>query len=75
MYPNTRENAIVVTAVNGKLPEAIDDVRTVLRIDRRVPYSKPENFALSAAERILSRPDQPAVRVSDSADLLSSGSG
>ena len=37
MYPNARENAIVVTARDGKLPEAIDEVRTVLRIDRRVP--------------------------------------
>src|SRR6185369_9056292 len=38
MYPNARENAIVVTALSGKLPQAIDEVRTVLRIDRRVPY-------------------------------------
>jgi putative ABC transport system permease protein len=53
MYPNARENAIVVTAVNGKLPEAIDQVRTVLRIDRRVPYTKPDNFALSTAEQMV----------------------
>jgi hypothetical protein len=30
MYPNARENAIVVTAINGRLPQALDEVRTVL---------------------------------------------
>jgi putative ABC transport system permease protein len=54
MYPNARENAIVVTSIEGKLPQALDEVRTVLRIDRRVPYSKPDNFALSTAEQMVS---------------------
>ncbi len=53
MYPNARENAIVVTAFDGKLPEAMDQVRTVLRIDRHVPYHKPDNFALSTAEQMV----------------------
>ncbi|MBZ5620197.1 MAG: ABC transporter permease [Acidobacteriia bacterium] len=54
MFPNARENAIVVTAVEGKLPQAVDEIRTVLRISRRVPYSKPDNFALSTAEQMVS---------------------
>jgi putative ABC transport system permease protein len=54
MYPNARENAIVVTAINGRLPQALDEVRTVLRIDRRVPYDKPDTFALSTAEQMVS---------------------
>src|SRR5229473_2753274 len=29
MYPNARENAIVVTARDGKLPQALDEVRTI----------------------------------------------
>jgi putative ABC transport system permease protein len=53
LYPNARETAIVVTAVAGKLPQALDEVRTVLRVDRRVPYSKPDNFALSTAEQMV----------------------
>jgi putative ABC transport system permease protein len=53
LYPNARENAIVVTAIAGKLPAALDEVRTVLRVDRRVPYSKPDNFALSTAEQMV----------------------
>jgi putative ABC transport system permease protein len=54
MYPNARENAIVVTATNGMLPQALDEVRTILRIDRRVPYNKPDTFALSTAEQMVS---------------------
>jgi putative ABC transport system permease protein len=53
MFPNARENAIVVTAQDGKLPRALDEVRTVLRIDRRVPYNKPDNFALSTADQMI----------------------
>jgi putative ABC transport system permease protein len=53
LYPNARETAIVVTAVAGKLPAALDEVRTVLRVDRHVPYSKPDNFALSTAEQMV----------------------
>ena len=53
MYPNARENAIVVTAKAGMLAQAQDEIRTVLRIDRRVPYSKPDNFALSTAEQMV----------------------
>ncbi|SPE25779.1 conserved membrane hypothetical protein [Candidatus Sulfopaludibacter sp. SbA6] len=54
MYPNARENAIVVTARSGMLPQAVDEIRTVLRIDRRVPYNKPDNFALSTADQMVS---------------------
>jgi putative ABC transport system permease protein len=53
MYPNARENAIVVTAKDGQLPKALDEVRTILRIDRRVPYAKPDNFALSTADQMV----------------------
>jgi putative ABC transport system permease protein len=53
MYPNARENAIVVTAQDGKLSQALDEVRTVLRLDRHVPWDKPDNFALSTAEQMI----------------------
>jgi putative ABC transport system permease protein len=53
MYPNAKEIAIVATAFDGKLPEALDEVRTVLRIDRHVPYDKPDTFALSTAEQMV----------------------
>ncbi|HLM99096.1 MAG TPA: ABC transporter permease [Bryobacteraceae bacterium] len=53
MYPNARENAIVVTAQDGKLGESLDEVRTVLRIDRHVPYQKGDDFSLSTAEQMV----------------------
>jgi putative ABC transport system permease protein len=53
MYPNAREMAIVATAAEGQMPRALDEVRTVLRIERRVPYDKPDNFALSTADQMV----------------------
>jgi putative ABC transport system permease protein len=53
MYPNAHENAIVVTAHDGLLGETLDEVTAVLRIDRRVPFGKPDNFALSTAEQMV----------------------
>src|SRR5436305_4765516 len=37
----------------GRLPQAVDEVRTVLRVDRRVPYNKPDDFALSTADQMV----------------------
>jgi len=53
MYPTAKEMAIVVTAQEGKLPQAVDEIRAILRIDRRVPYSKPDDFALSTADQMV----------------------
>ncbi len=53
MYPNALENAIVVTAQDGKIAEAQDELTAVLRLDRRVPYGKPDNFALSTADQMV----------------------
>lgn len=54
MFPARKENFIVVTAKQGKLREAEDQVRVILRIDRHVPYLKPDNFAMSTAEQMVS---------------------
>ncbi len=54
MYPSARENAIVVTARDGQISKALDEIRISLRVDRRVPYDKPDNFALSTAEQMVS---------------------
>jgi len=55
MFPNAHEIAIVVEAEDGRLPQALDEVRTVLSIDRRVPYNKLDNFALSTADQMVSQ--------------------
>lgn len=53
-YPNSKDMAIVVNARHGLLPQAQDETRVILRVDRRVAYDKPDNFALSTAEQMVS---------------------
>ena len=53
-YPSTKDMFIVVNAKEGQLPQALDAVRVILRMDRRVPYDKPDNFALSTADQMVS---------------------
>jgi putative ABC transport system permease protein len=54
LFPSAHENALVVMARAGQVPAAEDQVRSILRMDRRVPYSKPDNFSLSTAEQMVS---------------------
>ena len=53
LFPNAKENMIVVAAKEGKLPAAIDEVRAVLRLQRHVPLSKPDDFYLSTSEQMV----------------------
>ncbi|MGH9662860.1 MAG: ABC transporter permease, partial [Bryobacteraceae bacterium] len=53
LFPQAQENMLVVVAKPGYLPEAIDETRTVLRQERRVPFSKPDNFAISTADQMI----------------------
>jgi len=53
-YPAAHDLAIVVNAKDRMLPRALDEVRVILRIDRHVPYSKPDNFGISTADQMVS---------------------
>lgn len=53
VYPNAQDVALIVTAQDGTLPRAMDEIRTILRIERHVRPNKPENFALSTAEQMV----------------------
>jgi putative ABC transport system permease protein len=53
MFPAARENMLVVVAKPGKLPAAIDEVRVVMRIQRHVAPSKPDNFFISTSEQMV----------------------
>src|SRR5213594_2310104 len=53
LFPNAQEHMVVVIAQQGKLAPAIDEIRTVLRIHRRVPYDKPDNFYINTAEQMI----------------------
>jgi putative ABC transport system permease protein len=53
MYPSAQEHMLVVTAKPGELVKAIDEVRMVLRQERRVKYTDPDNFWISTAEQMI----------------------
>ena len=53
LFPNANENMIVVVAKPGKLAAAIDEARAVLRLQRHVPLSKPDDFFISTSEQLV----------------------
>ncbi len=53
LYPSANENMLIVIAREGMLAKAQDEVRTILRIQRKVPNDKPDNFSLSTAEQMI----------------------
>ncbi len=53
MFPNAKEHFLIVIAYPGRLAAAEDEVRNVLRIERRDPYNKPDSFWMSTAEQML----------------------
>ncbi len=50
--PMDDENMIGAVAYPGRMPEAEDEIRGVLRRRRKVPYNKPDNFGVSSAKEI-----------------------
>ena len=53
MFPAARENMLVVVAKPGRLAAAIDEARVVMRIQRHVPTSKPDDFFISTSEQMV----------------------
>ena len=50
--PQDDENFIGAEPYPGRLAQAEDEIRTVLRRRRNVPYDKPDNFGISSAQQI-----------------------
>jgi putative ABC transport system permease protein len=53
LFPSAQENMLIVLAKDGQLPEAVDQVRAVLRIQRHVPLTAPDNFFISTADEFV----------------------
>ncbi len=53
LEPAAVEHMIVVAALPGKLSQAIDEVRGVLRQERRLKYNEPDNFGLNTADQMI----------------------
>lgn len=52
-FPTAKEHMLFISAKPGRVAAAIDEVRAILRIERRVPLSKPDNFSVSTAEQMV----------------------
>lgn len=52
-YPNAQDIAFFVSAEDGHVPEAMDQIRAALRIERHVRPSKPDDFDLSTADQMV----------------------
>jgi putative ABC transport system permease protein len=53
LFPTAQEHQLMVEAKDGKLPAAIDEIRSVLRQERRVALNKPDNFDISTADQLV----------------------
>jgi ABC-type antimicrobial peptide transport system permease subunit len=53
IYAEAKENFITARAAPGKLNQATDEVRSLLRRRRNVKYSDPDNFGIATAESLI----------------------
>ena len=53
MYPSARENMLVIVAYEGKIPQAMDEVRGILRQERRLKPNDPDNFDITTSEQMV----------------------
>jgi putative ABC transport system permease protein len=53
VYPHLEDNFIMAQAAPGKLDEAIDEIRHVLRKRRKVAYDQPDSFGISTSDQII----------------------
>jgi putative ABC transport system permease protein len=53
LFPTATEHQLIVSAKDGKLAAAIDEMRAVLRQERRVPLNKPDSFDISTADQLV----------------------
>lgn len=52
-YPSNEDCFIMATAKPGKLNEALEEVRGILRKTRNVPNGKPDNFGVQTSDQIV----------------------
>lgn len=51
--PSAEQHLIIAVAKPGRILQAEDEVRTILRQERRVVHDKPDNFYISTAEQMI----------------------
>lgn len=53
LYPANEDCFIMATAKPGKMKEALEEVRLILRKERNVPSGKPDNFGVQTSDEII----------------------
>jgi len=53
IFPNLRENMLMVIAYPGMLQKAEDETRAVLRIERRDKFDAPDSFYITTSEQMI----------------------
>jgi putative ABC transport system permease protein len=53
LFPASKENLLMVTAKPGRLAAAVDEATAVLRIQRRVPANKPDDFSIATSDQLV----------------------
>jgi putative ABC transport system permease protein len=55
LYPDVDDNFVMATAQPGKMQEAVEEVRDLLRRRRKVAFDKPDNFGISTSDQIITQ--------------------
>ena len=55
MFPSAKEHMLVIVAKPGRMAAAIDEARTVLRTERKVPPAQPDNFDISTSDQLVAQ--------------------
>jgi putative ABC transport system permease protein len=53
LYPDNEDCFIMVLAKPGKMNEALEEMRNILRRERNVPFDKPDNFGVQTSDQII----------------------
>ena len=53
LFPTSKEHMFIAVPEKGKQAAANDEIRAVMRIERRVPFSKPDNFNVSTSAQLI----------------------
>ncbi len=53
LYPANEDCFIMATAKPGKVNEALEEIRSILRLRRKVPFGKPDTFGVQTSDQIL----------------------
>lgn len=53
LYPANEDCFIMATARPGKMKEALEEMRNILRRERNIEYGKPDNFGVQTSDEII----------------------